>query len=196
MSRPCERETRIHIGCRDEVAPAPIEIFFHGIEGHDVSRVRRFQVFWLSQYLSTIHLYDSSEMGNLLWKHPESSHILDETTDGGYGWTGEVSFGAKTKQGREDLVFSEIGMLFSNASDLSKNERVPYSFPFGFRGSFLFGKCVDLFSAFKEVFLPEKEGSSLGFWESLECGVQTMFFPEGKDSRSFQRLFGDHMPVS
>lgn len=110
-------------------------------------------------------------MGNLLRKHPKSSHILDEATDGGDGWTREVSFGAEAKQGRKDLVFSEIGMLFSNASNFFKNERVPYSFPFGFRGSFLFGECVDLLSAFKEVFLPQEESSSLGVRECFECGV-------------------------
>lgn len=196
MSRPCERESRIDIGCRDKVASASVMIFFHGIEGHDVSRVLRFQVFWLSQNLSAPCLHYLSAMGNLLREPSESSHIVDESSDGGDGGTGEISFGAERKKEREDLVFSEIGMRFSNASNFFKNERVPYSFSFGFRSSFLFGESVNLFPAFIKVLLPEEESSPLGFWERFEGGVQTVFFPERKNSRSFQRFLGDHISVS
>lgn len=60
-------------------------------------------------------------MGNLLRKQSESSHILDESPNGGGGWTGKVSFGTERKKERENLLFSKIGMFFSNASNFFKN---------------------------------------------------------------------------
>jgi hypothetical protein len=171
VSCPREREARIDIGCRDKVAPASIVILFHGIKRNNVPRILRFQVFWLSQYLSAMCLHYPSEMGNLLREHPEPSHIFDETTDGGDSWTGEVSFGAKAKKRWEKFSFSEIGMFFSNSSNLFENERVPHTFSFGFWDAFLFGEGVDLFSSFEEVPLPEEESASLGFWKSFKSGV-------------------------
>jgi len=171
VSRPCERETRIHIGCRDKVAPAPVVILFHGIKRHDVSRVLCFQVFWLSQYLSSLSLHYPSEMGNLLRKHSKSSHIFDESPDSGDGRTNKVSFGTERKKKRENLLLSKIGMRFSKASNFFENEIVPEAFSFGFWSPLLFREGVDLLSSFKEVFLPEKEGSSLRFWKRFEGGA-------------------------
>lgn len=161
-----------------------------------MSRVLRFQMFWLSQYLSAPCLRNSSEMGNLLREPSKSSHIFDESPDGGGGGTGEISFGAKTKEWWKNLVLSEIGMFFSNSSNFFKNESIPETFSFGFWSSLLFGESVDLLSAFEEVLLPEKEGSPLGFRKSFESGVQTALFPERKNSRSFQSFLGDHISVS
>lgn len=137
MGRPCEGESRIHIGCRDKVASSPVGVFFHGIEGHDVSRILRFQVFWLSEHLSPLCRLYLPEVRDFLRKEAKSPHILDEPANGGDRRSGEVACCAKACQDRVKFFLAEIRMNGTQATNFPKNKRIPFPGPFCFWGALL-----------------------------------------------------------
>ena len=196
VCRPRKRETGIHIGCRDKVAPSSVVIFFYGIEGHNVSRILRFQVFWLSQYLSAMCWYDSSEVRDFLRKETKSSHILDESANGGDRRDGEVARCAKACQDGVKFFLAKIRMNGTQATNFPKNKRIPFPGPFCFWGALLLRERVNLVSSQRKSSLPEEECSPLGFWKCFKGGAESVFFPKSENASSLNGLGSNHMSVS
>lgn len=189
VCRPRKRETRIHIGCRDKVASSSVVIFFYGIEGHDVSRILRFQVFWLSQYLSAMCLCDSSEMGNLLRKEAESPHILDESANGGDRRDGEVARCAKACQDGVKFFLAEIRMNGTQATNFPKNKRIPFPGPFCFWVRF-FSESASILFLPRENLLFQRKSVLLLVFGNASRVTANPYFSQKARMRARSRAFG------
>lgn len=172
----------------DDIPPESVDKSFYRIQRHAMSCILRFEVKGLAYDLFALERNDTTVMTHLSGNHPETSAVLDDAADGGYGRQGQIVQG--TKRGKHDvnLVFPDIGMRLALPSDLSYETRIPDAFSSSPGSPFLLIERLGFLATLIELLLPKKQGGSLD-WERVQSRTQAVFLPKDQDA-GFLKGFG------
>ena len=108
---PSKPESAMNIFKGDDVSPTAVNESLNGIKSNYVTRMICFQIFWLPEHLLPVCLLRLPKVTYFLWKDTESSHIVDESSNGGSRRSRKATFSAEWHEQLLQFCLAEVGVL-------------------------------------------------------------------------------------
>jgi len=175
---PSQGEAGGQIGERNDVSPVPLDEALDGIQGDAMARVSSHELLWFSALFGSFSHHGLSVTVQPHWAQSKPSHIFDQIADGRGLRAGEPLLYAPGLEQIEDFFFPQVGVVLSQAFDLSEEERGPLSAAQdpGPLGSWVQCFYVSM-GSFKGSF-PKEKGPAFCA-KGIQGGLQPVLPPEG-----------------